>query len=65
MKIELAGLPVILFTVFLILKLCKVIGWSWWWVASPLWIMALFIIAVTVVYYMVALIMISRKYRKK
>lgn len=27
-----------LFLVFLVLKLCGVIGWSWWWVTSPLWI---------------------------
>ena len=26
--------------VFLILKLCKVIDWSWWWVLSPSWIPA-------------------------
>lgn len=25
------------FLVFLILKLCKVIDWSWWWVTAPLW----------------------------
>ena len=24
--------------VFIVLKLCGVIGWSWWWVLSPLWI---------------------------
>ena len=24
--------------VFLILKLCGLIDWSWWWVLSPLWI---------------------------
>ena len=24
--------------VFITLKLCKVIDWSWWWVFSPLWI---------------------------
>lgn len=36
MKIELAGLPMMLFIVFLILRLCKVIAWSWWWVTSPL-----------------------------
>ena len=24
--------------VFIVLKLCKVIGWSWLWVLSPLWI---------------------------
>ena len=22
---------------FIILKLCGVIDWSWWWVAAPLW----------------------------
>jgi hypothetical protein len=27
-----------LFLIFLVLKLCKVIDWSWWWVTSPLWI---------------------------
>lgn len=32
------GLPMILFLIFLVLKLCKVIDWSWWWVTSPLWI---------------------------
>lgn len=24
--------------VFIVLKLCNVIAWSWWWVLSPLWI---------------------------
>lgn len=28
----------ILFVVFLVLKLCNVIDWSWWWVTAPLWI---------------------------
>lgn len=32
------GLDGILFVVFLILKLCKVITWSWWWVFAPIWI---------------------------
>lgn len=22
---------------FIVLKLCGVINWSWWWVLSPLW----------------------------
>jgi hypothetical protein len=26
------------FVVFLILKLVGVIDWSWWWIASPIWI---------------------------
>lgn len=24
--------------VFIVLKLCKIINWSWWWVLAPLWI---------------------------
>lgn len=27
----------ILFIVFLVLKLCGVISWSWWWVCAPVW----------------------------
>ncbi len=23
--------------VFIVLKLCDVITWSWWWVTAPLW----------------------------
>jgi hypothetical protein len=26
-----------LFLLFLGLKLCGVINWSWWWVTAPLW----------------------------
>ena len=32
------GLSTVLFLIFLVLKLCNVIDWSWWWVTSPLWI---------------------------
>ena len=28
----------VLLVVFIVLKLCKVINWSWWWVLSPFWI---------------------------
>ena len=24
--------------VFIVLKLCNIIAWSWWWLLSPLWI---------------------------
>jgi hypothetical protein len=27
-----------IFLIFLTLKLCGVIDWSWWWVTAPLWI---------------------------
>jgi hypothetical protein len=30
--------PALLFLVFLVLKLIKVIAWSWWWVTAPLWL---------------------------
>jgi hypothetical protein len=32
------GFSALLTLVFITLKLCKVINWSWWWVLSPLWI---------------------------
>ena len=32
------GLCDAIFIVFLVLKLCGVINWSWWWVTAPLWI---------------------------
>lgn len=32
------SISTILLVVFIVLKLCKVIDWSWWWVLSPLWI---------------------------
>ena len=32
------GLGGAVFIVFLVLKLCSVIDWSWWWVTAPLWI---------------------------
>ena len=32
------GVGMVLFIVFLVLKLTGTIDWSWWWVTSPLWI---------------------------
>ena len=46
------GLGTVLFMIFMTLKLCDVIDWSWWWVASPLWvpfgIIALFFVFVAI-----------------
>ena len=33
-----SGVMTILLIVFIVLKLCGLISWSWWWVLSPLWI---------------------------
>lgn len=35
------GFVGVLQIVFIVLKLCKVIDWSWFWVISPLWIEAI------------------------
>lgn len=34
---------------FIVLKLCGIITWSWWWVLAPLWIpMALIILIIII-----------------
>ena len=41
----------VLQVVFIILKLCKVITWSWWLVLIPLWIeLALFFILFVIIF---------------
>jgi len=42
------GLGMILFLIFMTLKLTENIAWSWWWVTSPLWIPVLLVIGVIV-----------------
>lgn len=32
------GVGGLLLVAFVVLKLCDVITWSWWWVLSPIWI---------------------------
>ena len=40
----------LLLVAFIVLKLCGVIKWSWVWVLCPLWIPALIVVVVFVVY---------------
>lgn len=42
------GFVGLLTVAFIVLKLCDVISWSWWWVLSPLWISAIITIVVLV-----------------
>ena len=37
-SIQLGGFPTLLTIAFIVLKLCNVITWSWWWVLAPIWI---------------------------
>ena len=41
----------LLFIVFLVLKLTKVISWSWWWITAPLWIPFLIVVVSAVILY--------------
>ena len=46
------GLPALLGVVFIILRLCNVINWSWWRVLAPFWIpvaIAIICIIVTII----------------
>jgi putative effector of murein hydrolase LrgA (UPF0299 family) len=40
------GFVGVLQIVFIVLKLCKVIEWSWWWVLSPIIISTVLALAV-------------------
>lgn len=42
--------------VFIVLKLCKVINWSWVWVLAPLWIPIALVIVLLIFYWILGLI---------
>ena len=35
---------------FIILKLCKVINWSWWWVLAPTWFWIVVLVVIIIIY---------------
>lgn len=41
--------------VFIVLKLCGVITWSWWWVLSPLWISVVIVLVILAIWIAVIL----------
>ena len=50
--------------VFVTLKLCGVISWSWLWVLSPLWIGALVAIAILLIIVAIAFIEYTQDKRR-
>jgi ABC-type nickel/cobalt efflux system permease component RcnA len=50
------GFSGLLTIAFIVLKLCKVIEWSWWWVLSPLWIGVGLAVAILVIVIIMAVI---------
>lgn len=51
----------VLLIVFIVLKLCHVINWSWWWVLSPLWIPFVLAIICIIVYIIIDAIQKSKR----
>jgi len=51
------GLPGILGVTFIVLKLCGVITWSWWWVLSPFWVTFLLVFGVILVVFGLGLLL--------
>ena len=50
------GFNGLLTIVFIVLKLLGKIDWSWWWVFSPLWISASFVILLVFILLLIAVI---------
>ena len=46
------GIAGVLGIVFIVLKLCDVIAWSWLWVLSPFWIPLSIVLAILVVMFL-------------
>lgn len=44
------GFISVLTLIFIVLKLCKVITWSWWWVLSPIWIWGLALVLILLIW---------------
>jgi hypothetical protein len=48
------GFAGLLQVALIVLKLCGVINWSWWWVLSPTWITAAIVVLLLVVAFILA-----------
>jgi hypothetical protein len=51
------GFAGLLTVAFVVLKLCDVIDWSWWWVLSPMWIS----VAIAVTFLVIAAVVAAAK----
>ena len=54
------GFAGLLTIVFITLKLCGVIAWSWWWVLSPVWIPFL-IFAIAAIVFLIFSVIFGRR----
>ena len=44
------GFTIFLTIIFIVLKLCKAITWSWIWVLSPIWILTALIVIPVIIF---------------
>lgn len=58
------GVLGMLLVAFVVLKLTGVIGWSWWWVMSPVWIPCAILVLIIGGIFGVAMLWPSSKGRK-
>lgn len=43
--------------VFIVLKLCGVIDWSWWWVLAPIWMPIALVLGIIIIFAIIVGIM--------
>lgn len=59
---SLGGLLMALLTVaFVVLRLCGIIAWSWWWIFAPLWIPTALILLTIGVIFLIAFIAAAKE----
>ena len=61
------GFTGLLTIAFIVLKLCNVISWSWWWVLSPIWISAGLVIGTIIgvlLFYLIVAIVEAQQAKK-
>ena len=44
------GMGGLLQVAFIVLKLCGIIDWSWWWVLAPTWVSFAIIVLICILY---------------
>ena len=43
------GFLTLLQVAFIVLKLCKVIDWSWWWILAPTWMPIALVLVIAII----------------
>lgn len=55
------SIGMVLFLIFLVLKLTNTIDWSWWWVTAPIWIPIGLVLIILAIIGLVTLITFKNK----